>query len=173
MIGASDDDAGQPAGGAQPPGGDADAPGDGAHGPVPVDLRDYVEFDAAGASGRRVFATDVVAVDVVCLQPHQSVEARSFATADAIYTVLGGAAWVVTDEGQVTLRALQSVMVPAPVAHGVHNDSADPLILQVVVSPPDEAPEAVLGPASTATADGELGERRPGLLRRLRRLLGG
>jgi quercetin dioxygenase-like cupin family protein len=108
--------------------------------PVPVDLRDYVEFDLEGAAGRRVFATDVVAVDLVCLEPGQSVAARSFATADAIYTVLGGIAWVVTDDAEVTLHALQSVLIPATVPHGIRNDSPDPLILQVVVSPPDEAP---------------------------------
>lgn len=144
-------------------------------GPTPVDLRDYVLFDRVSASGRRVYATDVVAVDLVCLEPYQSVEARSFATADAIYTVLGGEAWVVTDEGQVTLRALQSVMVPAPVAHGLRNESADPLILQVVISPPDEAPEAVFGPppAEPGAADPDLGRDRPGLLHRLRRVLGG
>ncbi|PSO51674.1 MAG: hypothetical protein BRC31_06250 [Actinobacteria bacterium QS_5_72_10] len=142
-------------------------------GSTPVDLRDYVVFDRAGASGRRVYATDVVAVDVVCLEPYQSVEARTFATADAIYTVLGGRAWVVTDEGHVTLRALQSVMVPAPVAHGVRNESPDPLILQVVISPPDEAPEAVLGPPAGATADPDLGSDRVGLLARVRRVLGG
>jgi quercetin dioxygenase-like cupin family protein len=105
--------------------------------PTPVDLRDYVAFDLEGASGRRVFATDVVAVDLVCLEPGQVIEARTFPSADAIYTVLGGTAWVVTDDAEVTLTALQSVMVPASVPHGISNNSADPLILQVVVSPPD------------------------------------
>ena len=32
--------------------------------PVPVDLRDYVDFDLDEASGRRVFTTDVLAVDL-------------------------------------------------------------------------------------------------------------
>lgn len=139
--------------------------------PVPVDLRDYIDFDLAGAAGRRVFATDVVAVDLVCLEPGQSVEARSFRTADAIYTVLGGIAWVVTDDGEVTLQALQSVMIPATVPHGIYNNSPDPLVLQVVVSPPDEAPEARPGPAREP--DEALGEPPPGLLTRVRRSLGG
>lgn len=139
--------------------------------PVPVDLRDYVVFDLEGAGGRRVFATDVVAVDLVCLEPGQRVDARSFPTADAIYTVLGGIAWVVSDDAEVTLSALQSVMIPATVPHGIRNDSPDPLILQVVVSPPDEAPEADLGPA--VPPDPELGQSPPGLLARLRRMLTG
>ncbi len=140
--------------------------------PVAVDLRDYVVFDLGGASGRRVFATDVVAVDLVCLEPQQVVEPRTFPTADAIYTVLGGRVWVVTDEAEVTLAALQSVMVPAGVPHALRNDSPDPLILQAVVSPPDEAPVLAVGPAVEPAAQGT--ERsRPALVDRLRRTLGG
>ncbi|HWB71222.1 MAG TPA: cupin domain-containing protein [Egibacteraceae bacterium] len=140
--------------------------------PAAVDLRDYVAFDLDAAAIRRVFATDVVAVDLVCLEPGQQVRARTFPTADAIYTVVGGVAWVVTDEAQVTLRPLQAVMIPAGVAHGLRNDSPDPLILQVVISPPDDAPAAVPGPARPSS--GQLGARRAaGLLDRLRRVLGG
>jgi quercetin dioxygenase-like cupin family protein len=134
--------------------------------PTAVDLRDYVAFDLRGASGRRVFVTDVVAVDLVCLEPSQAVEPRTFATADAIYTVLGGRAWVVTDEAEVTLDPLQSVMIPAEVPHALRNDSPDPLILQVVISPPDEAPAVSVAPAAET-------EEGPSVLDRLRRALGG
>ncbi len=136
--------------------------------PTAVDLRDYVVFDLRGASGRRVFATDVVAVDLVCLEPHQTVDPRTFPTADAIYTVLGGRAWVVTDEAEVTLAPLQSVMVPAGIPHALRNDSPDPLILQAVVSPPDEAPAIPSGPLEQEPAD-----QRPSALERMRRALGG
>jgi quercetin dioxygenase-like cupin family protein len=141
--------------------------------PIAVDLRDYVEFDLEGARGRRVFATDVVAVDLTCLEPDQRIEARTFPTADVIYTVLGGIAWVVTDDAEVTLQALQSVMVPAGIPHGLRNDSPDPLIVQVVVSPPDEAPPTELGPA--VTPDPELGRdpNRRSFTDRLRKGLGG
>jgi quercetin dioxygenase-like cupin family protein len=142
--------------------------------PVAVDLRDYVDFDLAEAVGRRVFTTDVVAVDVVCLEPAQQIDARTLAGADAIYTVLGGRAWVVTDEAEVTLDPLQAVVVPAGIPHGVRNDGADPLILQLVVSPPDELPDSAQGPAAQA---GDLRTPepppRPGLRDRLRRTLGG
>lgn len=139
--------------------------------PVAVDLRDYVVFDLGGASGRRVFATDVVAVDLVCLEPQQLVEPRTFPTADAIYTVLGGRVWVVTDEAEVTLAALQSVMIPAGVPHALRNDSPDPLILQAVVSPPDEAPVLAGGPAVEPAQATE--RSRSALVDRLRRTLGG
>src|SRR5688500_11115050 len=97
--------------------------------PIAVDLRDYVDFDLDAAAGRRVVTPDVVAVDLVCLGPGQVIDARTLPGADAIYTVLGGRAWVVTDEAEVTLDPLQSVVVPAGVPHGLRNDGADPLIL--------------------------------------------
>lgn len=138
--------------------------------PVPVDLRDYVDFDDAHASGRRVFATDVLAVDVVCLEPGQHVGARGFATADVVYTVLGGRAWLVTAEAEVTLEPLQAVLIPAGVVHGLRNDSVDPLILQSAASPPDELPPVHEGPARRPVR-----RARPqrSLLERTRRLLGG
>ena len=140
--------------------------------PSAIDLRDYVDFDLDRVSDRRVFSTDVVAIDLVCLEPGQVIEARRFTTADAIYTVLGGIAWVVTDDAEVTLQALQSVMIPAGIVHGLRNNSADPLILQVVVSPPDEAPAAAPGPAATPRTDTGT-PPQPGLLDRVRRGLSG
>lgn len=140
--------------------------------PTAVDLRDYVDFELDAAVGRRVVTTDVVAVDLVCLEPGQVIGVRTLAGADAIYTVLGGRVWIVTDDAEVTLDPLQAVVIPAGIPHGLRNDAPDPLILQVVVSPPDEMPGSVLGPVSQAkpivpTAD------KPSVLDRLRRALGG
>ncbi len=161
----------------------ADRPTD----PVPVDLRDYVLFDADRPAGRRVYASDALALDLVCLEPRQTVAARTLRSADVVYTVLGGRAWVVTAETEVTLEPLQAVMVPAGVPHGLRNDSADPLILQAVVSPPGDAPAAFEGPVERGavagrTAGGARMRRqasrpdltgKPGLLDRLRKALGG
>lgn len=141
--------------------------------PVAVDLRDYVDFDLDAAVGRRIFTTDVVAVDLVCLEPRQVIEARTLGGADAIYTVLGGRVWVVTDETEVTLEPLQAVVVPAGVPHGLRNDGADPLILQVVVSPPDEMPHSVLGPVEVGEAATSPAAAKPSMLDRMRRVLGG
>lgn len=137
--------------------------------PQAVDLRDYVVFDLDGAAGRRVLATDVLAVDLICLEPRQAVPARTFATADVVYTVLGGIAWVVTDETEVTLAALQAVVIPAGVPHAVRNDSADPLILQVLVSPPDEVAAPTGEPLRPSIPASETRPKRGGL----RGLLGG
>jgi quercetin dioxygenase-like cupin family protein len=146
-----------------------------AYEPVAVDLRDYVDFDLEAAMGRRVLTTDVVAVDVVCLEPGQVVEARTLAGADAIYTVLGGRVWVVADDAEVTLDPLQAVVVPAGVPHGLRNAGADPLILQVVVSPPDEMPVSAYGPVAEPAVEAPEAGRgpRPSLLDRARRVLGG
>lgn len=143
--------------------------------PIAVDLRDYVDFDLAAAAGRRVVTTDVVAVDIVCMEPDQVVDARTLAGADVIYTVLGGRVWVVTDETEVTLEPLQAVVVPAGIPHGLRNNGADPLILQVVVSPPDEMPHSVLGPAPTAVAEKTAATAQPkrSMLDRMRQVLGG
>ena len=141
--------------------------------PTAVDLRDYVDFDLDAAVGRRIFTTEVVAVDLVCLEPGQVIEARTLGGADAIYTVLGGRVWVVTDDAEVTLDPLQAVVVPAGTPHGLRNDGIDPLILQVVVSPPDEMPGSVLGPVAVpATGDAAPGPK-PSVLDRVRRALGG
>ena len=142
--------------------------------PTAVDLRDYVDFDLDAAVGRRIFTTEVVAVDLVCLEPGQVIEARTLGGADAIYTVLGGRVWVVTDDAEVTLDPLQAVVVPAGIPHGLRNDGIDPLILQVVVSPPDEMPGSVLGPVAVAsTGEAAAAGPKPSLLDRVRRVLGG
>ena len=141
--------------------------------PTAVDLRDYVDFDLDAAVGRRIVTTDVVAVDLVCLEPGQVIEARTLAGADAIYTVLGGRVWVVTDETEVTLDPLQAVVIPAGIPHGLRNDGIDPVILQVVVSPPDEMPESAYGPVPGVESVAETKAAKPSVLDRMRRVLGG
>lgn len=106
--------------------------------PRAVDLRDYVRFDLERPSGVRVFATDIVAVDLLCLEPGQALDARVRPGADSVYTVLGGRAWVVVDDAEVTLEPLQAIMIPSGAAHGIRNESPDPLILHVVESPPED-----------------------------------
>lgn len=140
--------------------------------PTAVDLRDYVDFQESGPLSRRVFATDVVAVDLVGFEPQQVIAAQVLDTADVIYTVVGGRAWVVTDDAEVTLDPLQSVLIPAGVAHGVRNDAPDPLILQVVVSPPEDLPTPLTGPVEAAPAEADE-PPAGGLLQRVRRVLGG
>ena len=104
--------------------------------PVAVDLRDYVAFDRNRAVRSRIYETDLVAMDLLCLEPGQQLGARTHEESDTVYTVIGGRAWVVTDDSEVALEPLQAVLVPAGTPHGIRNDAADPLLLQTVTSLP-------------------------------------
>lgn len=101
-----------------------------------VDLRDYVAFDATRAVRARVYETDLVAVDMVCLEPGQQLGARTHDDSDTVYVVIGGRAWIATDAGEAALDPLQALLVPAGTTHGVRNDSPDPLLLQTISSLP-------------------------------------
>lgn len=103
----------------------------------PVDLRDYADFDREGARRVRVLATDVLTIDLWCLQPDQSTDVLHHDDTDVVYTVLGGNAWFVTDEGELGLGPLGAMLVPAGVVHGFDNRTADPLIVVASGSPPD------------------------------------
>jgi mannose-6-phosphate isomerase-like protein (cupin superfamily) len=104
--------------------------------PVAADLRDHVAFDQDHAVRSRVYETDLVAVDMLCLEPGQQLGARTHEDSDAVYTVIGGKAWVVTDDSEVALGPLQAVLIPAGTPHGIRNDAPDPLLLQTVTSLP-------------------------------------
>ncbi len=101
-----------------------------------VDLRDFVAFDPTHAVRSRIFVTDLMAVDLLCLEPGQELGARTHDESDVVYAVIGGRAYVVTDDREVALGPLQAVMIPAGVPHGVRNDSADPLLLQAISATP-------------------------------------
>ncbi len=104
--------------------------------PVAVDLRDYVAFDAARAVRSRVLETDLLAVDMLCLEPGQHLAARAHDESDTVYVVIGGRAWIVTADSEVTLEPLQAVLIPAGTTHGIRNESPDPLLLQTISSLP-------------------------------------
>lgn len=105
----------------------------------PVDLRDYVRFRLDAATRVRVFATDVLTVDLWCLEPQQATAVLRYEDVDVAYTVVGGRAWFVTDEGEVGLDALGALLVPAGTAHGIDNHGVDPLVVLATASPPDVA----------------------------------
>lgn len=143
-----------------------------------MDLRDYILFELDRPSARRVFCSGLLSLDLICLEPEQTIPARTLTASDAVYTVLGGKAWLVTDEAEVTLAPLQAVLVPAGVPHGIRNESADPLILQAVSAPPaqqdtEQAPtQAARIPAGGASTSHAGAHRRTSLLDRVRRLMG-
>jgi quercetin dioxygenase-like cupin family protein len=106
---------------------------------VPVDLRDYVDFSPDRARRVRTLATDRFALDLWCLQPGQSTPVLRLPDQDVSYLVIGGRSWFVTDEGEIGLDPMGTLLVPAGVVHGIDNRAADPLIVVATVAPPGEA----------------------------------
>lgn len=107
-----------------------------------MDLRDWVDFSMAEARRVRVFSTGTLAQDLWCVEPQQATKVLRYDDADVTYTVLGGRCWFVTDQGEVGLDPLASVLVPAGVNHGLDNRGTDPLIVLTVTAPPtDDAAE--------------------------------
>lgn len=109
--------------------------------PLPVDLRDWVQFSTSEAVRVRVQRTDHLAVDLWCLEPQQATTVLR-SDADITYTVLAGRSWFVTEDGDIGLDPLGGVMVPAGTAHGIDNRAPDPLIVMAVSSPPGPEPVA-------------------------------
>lgn len=122
----------------------------GSLGPVALDLRDHVLFDPDTPTQQPITAGEHIRLDLVCLEPKQTLPAVTLA-GDRLYTVVGGRAWAVIEDAEVVLEPLQAVLVPAGAAHGVRNDSADPLILHVVSAPPETS--AIIAPAEHTHAD--------------------
>jgi quercetin dioxygenase-like cupin family protein len=109
-------------------------------GVLPVDLRDWVRFDTATAVHVRVMTSEMLALGLWCIEPQQATEPLHLPDSDVTYTVLAGRSWFVTDEGEVGLDPLGSMLVPAGTVHGIDNRAPDPLIVLAVSSPPDETP---------------------------------
>lgn len=136
----------------------------------PVDLRDWVVFDTEQATRVRVFATASLTHDLWCLEPQQATSVLRYGSADVTYTVLGGRAWFVTEQGEAGLDPLASLLVPAGVTHGIDNRGPDPLIVLAAGAPPDDdegagAPltrlAAAVRPRDTT---GSIGQRLRGFL---------
>lgn len=107
----------------------------------PVDLRDYVRFSAEQATRIRVFATGVLALDLWCLEPQQATPVLRYERSDVTYTVIAGRSWFVTEDGEVGLDALGSLLVPSGVTHGIDDRGADPLIVLASSAPPTAGSE--------------------------------
>ncbi len=128
-----------------------------AAGVLPVDLRDWVRFDTGAAVHVRVMTSEMLALDLWCIEPQQATEPLHLPGSDVTYTVLAGRSWFVTDEGEVGLDPLGSMLVPAGTVHGIDNRAPDPLIVLAVSSPPDDTPTA-----APVGSDGRAVRAQPG-----------
>ncbi len=136
-----------------------------ATGALPVDLRDWVTFSTEAAVRVRVQRTDQLAVDLWCIEPQQATTVLR-ADGDVTYTVLAGRSWFVTEDGDIGLDPLGSMLVARGVAHGIDNRAPDPLIVLAVSSPPDSAPRAT-PVATTGVAVRPADPGRRGIAQRL------
>ncbi len=126
--------------------------------PVPVDLRDYVVFEADHATRVRTVAGDHLALDLWCVEPQQSTGVLQYAAHDVVYTVIGGRCWFVTEAGDVGLDPMGALLVPAGTVHGIDNRGADPLILSMAMAPPDDVDvTAPTGPGLAIRDDSQYG----------------
>lgn len=132
---------------------------------MPVDLRDYAAFDRAVARRVRVFATDVLTVDLWCLEPWQDTEVLHYEDVDVVYTVIGGNAWFVTDQGELGLGPLGAILIPSTVAHRIGNRTADPVIVLASGSPPDVSAGTIASEEPIERTNGAV--QRPGRRRSL------
>jgi quercetin dioxygenase-like cupin family protein len=132
----------------------------------PVDLRDWVDFDRDTARQVRVFETEQMALDLWCIEPQQATPPLHEPSADLAYTILGGRSWFVTDDGEIGLDPLGSMLIPAGIVHGIDNRGADPLIVAVSSSPPSTRPEFT-DPTDDRGEAVRAEPHRPGPLRRL------
>lgn len=121
---------------------------------IPVDLRDWVRFSTEHAVRVRVQRTEALAVDLWCIEPSQATDVLR-CEGEVTYTVLAGRSWFVTEDGDVGLDPLGSILVPTGVAHGIDNRAPDPLIVLAVSAPPDAAPP------DPAVADARVAVRPP------------
>lgn len=141
----------------------------------PVDLRDYVDFSRGAATRVRVFATPTLALDLWCIEPQQATPVLHHDGSQVTYTIVGGRSWFVTDEGEIGLDPMGSLLVPAGVVHGIDNRAPDPLIIVAVSAPPTAAPSEQTedAPVDDQRAAIRVEADRPNVLRRVAdRLLG-
>lgn len=133
----------------------------------PVDLRDYADFRRGPATRVRVFGSEHLALDLLCLEPGASTGVLHHPDQDVAYTVIGGRSWFVTDDGEVGLDPLGAMLVPADTIHGIDNRVADPLIVLAAMAPPGSSLEDPTSAEAEAVAAAvHLGRPEPGPIRR-------
>jgi mannose-6-phosphate isomerase-like protein (cupin superfamily) len=82
-----------------------------------------------------LFNSDKMFIDQYCLQPGQMQKVHSHYAEDKVYVVLQGEAMIEIDGEQELLTEGMAVIARAGIAHGVRNDSANKVVLLVVMAP--------------------------------------
>jgi quercetin dioxygenase-like cupin family protein len=101
-----------------------------------ADLRDFVEFSEEGPVRKRVFESERLFTQLVCVDVKGSYGPVSDPGADAAVTVVAGEASFQVGRSRKRLGQWGSVLVPAGAELHVANASPEPLVLLVVTAPP-------------------------------------
>jgi mannose-6-phosphate isomerase-like protein (cupin superfamily) len=103
---------------------------------VKIRLRERATFQADRMARIALAATPRVHLDLYALEPGQAQKVHTHDDQDKVYVVLEGRGRITVGAEDETLEAGDAVVAPAGVPHGVRNDSAERLLLLVLVSPP-------------------------------------
>jgi redox-sensitive bicupin YhaK (pirin superfamily) len=100
------------------------------------DLRDLVRFTEGGPNHERLFLSDHLWSEVVCLEGAQGFGPIADPDSDAVCTVLAGRIAVQVDRQRTKLDQWGSALIPAGSSLTVRNASPDPSVVLLIAAPP-------------------------------------
>ena len=100
------------------------------------DLRDLVRFDPDGPRHERLYESDRLWSEIVCLEANQGIGPIADADSDAICLCVAGEVAVQVDRGRKRLPQWGSVLVTAGSDLVVKNASDEPAVILLVAAPP-------------------------------------
>jgi mannose-6-phosphate isomerase-like protein (cupin superfamily) len=98
-------------------------------------FRDRVRFDDEKMVKVNLFETHRMFADLYCLRPGQQQRAHSHHDNDKVYHVLEGTGTFLVGTEEQQLSAGGTCIAPAGEPHGVRNESAENLVLLVMMAP--------------------------------------
>ncbi len=101
-----------------------------------IRIEDHVKLDAAKMAKIALATTERAQLDLYCVAPGQSQKPHTHGDQDKIYYVLEGAGRFSVGGTEEPLVAGDAVVAAAGVEHGLVNDSAELLLVLVLVAPP-------------------------------------
>ncbi len=101
-----------------------------------IRVRDHVKMSAGKMARIGLSSTARTQLDLYCVAPGQSQNRHRHEGEDKIYYVLEGSGRFAVGGVEEQLNAGEAVVAPAGVEHGLVNDSAELLLVLVLVAPP-------------------------------------
>jgi len=101
-----------------------------------IRVREHVKMSAEKMAKIGLSSTARTQLDLYCVAPGQSQSPHRHEGEDKIYYVVEGSGRFSVDGVEERLGPGEAVVAPAGVDHGLVNDSAEPLLVLVVVAPP-------------------------------------